>query len=68
MEGVTGKLDKIMAGVGEIRTDIAVIKSQMTQTNADRRLSALEQWRWRTAGALAALAVIAPPVWSLVLK
>lgn len=68
MEGITGKLDKIMAGVGEIRTDVAVIKSQMTQTNADRRLAQLEQWRWRQAGVLAALAVVAPPMWSLILK
>jgi len=68
MEGITGKLDKILAALSAMSTDIAVIKSQQQQTNADRRLTALEQWRWRATGALAVLAVVAPPVWSLVLK
>jgi len=41
MEGITGKLDKILAALSAMSTDIAVIKSQQQQTNADRRLTAL---------------------------
>lgn len=67
-EGIGAKLDQIITVVGEVKTDVAVIKSQIQQTDAGRRLTALEAWQWRTIGGLAVLALVAPPVWNLVLR